>query len=49
MDDIISIDSNNENVTDNMKLQGNIMLRGDGTIVPEIGMKFKDGNGIFEF
>ncbi|XP_022889311.1 protein FAR1-RELATED SEQUENCE 5-like [Olea europaea var. sylvestris] len=49
VDDIILVESDNENVTDNMKLQGDVMLGGDGAIVPEVGMKFKDENEIFEF
>ncbi|XP_022852764.1 protein FAR1-RELATED SEQUENCE 5-like [Olea europaea var. sylvestris] len=43
VDDIILVESDNENVTDNMKLQGDVILDGDGAIVPE------DDNGVLRY
>ncbi|XP_022892322.1 protein FAR1-RELATED SEQUENCE 5-like [Olea europaea var. sylvestris] len=43
------LELDDENVIENMKVLGNGATGGDGAVVPEVGMKFKDENELFEF
>ncbi|XP_022844850.1 protein FAR1-RELATED SEQUENCE 5-like [Olea europaea var. sylvestris] len=43
------MESDNEIVSDNINVADNDTLRGDGEIVPEVGMTFKDEKELFDF
>ncbi|XP_022863348.1 uncharacterized protein LOC111383468 isoform X2 [Olea europaea var. sylvestris] len=49
VDDIILVESDNENLKDDMNLLGDENLGGDGVVVPQVGMKFKDNVELFDF
>ncbi|XP_022850711.1 protein FAR1-RELATED SEQUENCE 5-like isoform X2 [Olea europaea var. sylvestris] len=52
MDDVdkyILVESDNENVEDNMNQLEDEIAKGDGNIVPKVGMTFKNENEMFDF
>lgn len=49
MDDEILLESDNENILDNMNLVEDDIVRVDGVIVLKVDMKFNDKEEMFEF
>lgn len=49
VDDDILVDSDNENVEDNMNQVEAEIVQGDCSIVPEVRMTFKDENEMWDF
>ncbi|XP_022865312.1 protein FAR1-RELATED SEQUENCE 5-like [Olea europaea var. sylvestris] len=49
LDDEVLVESDNENLMDNVIMLEDDNVGGDATIVPEVGMKFNDEKELFEF
>ncbi|XP_022876715.1 protein FAR1-RELATED SEQUENCE 5-like [Olea europaea var. sylvestris] len=49
MEDVVFMDSENENVCDNVNSVEDENVEGDGLIVPEVGMQFKDEKELYAF
>lgn len=49
MDDINLVKSDNENIMNDLNLLAGEIVGGDGAIVPEVGMEFKDEKEMFDF